>query len=199
MKKLVHGSKAFLDQIAMKLLIHVALVNINNNNYVKEIKTILLSQLKRRVLTFTEKENLRRKENVTEFEEVIESTRIKIGAKVFHSKFYNRKINTNSYTISFILNGEIEYGEILNFFQHKNKIYANVNVFRKLVNDVMPDKISGFFYETFENLYEQFYSLIFTDQCNQDIISVDEIKFKCIMINHHSDVFPGMVILRINA
>jgi predicted nucleotide-binding protein len=44
----------------------------------------------------------------------------------------------------------------------------------------MPAEISGFFYESFKNLFNKFYSLIDTDmkKCRYDIITVEHIKHK---------------------
>ena len=50
----------------------------------------------------------------------IESTRIRLGSKIFHSRNYNRKINCNSYTISFQSENKVEFGEILYFIKYKN-------------------------------------------------------------------------------
>jgi hypothetical protein len=46
----------------------------------------------------------------------------------------------------------------------------------------MPAEIKGFFYESFKNLFNKFYSLIDTDmkKCRYDIITVEQIKYKCI-------------------
>jgi hypothetical protein len=48
----------------------------------------------------------------------------------------------------------------------------------------MPTEISGFFNESFKNLFNKFYSLIDTDmkKCRYDIITVEQIKHKCIKI-----------------
>ena len=151
----------------------------------------LISQLKRRELTTSEKEILSTNFSINLFEEMVESTKIRYESKVFHSKQNNRKINSNSYTISFKINNEIEYGEILYFFEHKNTIFAKINVFLKLINEVLPEKISGFFYDTFEKLYSDFYGMVDVgaDKSREDIIMVEQIKFKCILINYKNNLF----------
>jgi hypothetical protein len=45
------------------------------------------------------------------------------------SKNYNRKKSTNSFTLSFETRNKIKYGEILYFFDHKNRIFAKISVF----------------------------------------------------------------------
>ncbi len=147
--------------------------------------------MKKRVLSIEERELLSSNYKIKKFEDVIESTRIKMGLKVYHSKEYNRKKNSNSYTVNFETNGSTEYCEILYFFDHENKIFAKINVFLRIENEVRPDKISGYFYETFKNLYNTFYSFIDTgvERCRNDIILVDQIKFKCIKINYKNNLF----------
>lgn len=125
------------------------------------------------------------------FEEIVESSKIRYKSKVFHSKQYNRKGNSNSYTISFECREEVEYGEILYFIQHKNIFYAKVQVFSKMHNEILPDEISGFFYGTFIKFFNKFYSLvdIESSECRYDLIAVDQIKHKCILINYKNNFF----------
>ncbi len=56
---------------------------------------------------------------------VIESSRIRIGSKIFHSKIYNRKGSTNSYTICFDNKNKTEFGEIQYFLNTKSKYLQN--------------------------------------------------------------------------
>jgi hypothetical protein len=58
-----------------------------------------------------------------------------------------------------------------------------------LNNYVQPEKITSYFYEIFEKLYNQFYYLVDKDKCREDIILADEIKNKCIMINYMKNVY----------
>jgi hypothetical protein len=88
---------------------------------------------------------------------VIESSRIRIGSKILHSKIYNRKGSTNSYTICFDNKNKTEFGEIQYFLEHEEQVFAKLNVFTTLNNYVQPDKITSYFYEIFEKLYNQFY------------------------------------------
>ena len=69
--------------------------------------------------------------------------KIKIGSKIYHSKIYNRKRNSDSYTISFDKKGITEYGEILYFFQHETQVFARLNIFLKIKILIKPAKISS--------------------------------------------------------
>jgi hypothetical protein len=120
---------------------------------------------------------------------MIESTRIRLGSKIFHSKNYNRKINTNSYTISFQSMNKIEFAEILYFIEYNNQVFAKLNVYSTSTNYCLPDKIGSFLYDAFEKIYKNFYSLIDIDKCREDIILVNEIKHKCIMINYMKNFY----------
>ncbi len=66
------------------------------------------------------------------YEDILEGTRIKVNSKIFHSKNYNRKRNSDSFTILFENNGKNEYGEVLYFFEYTNKVYVGINVFLTL-------------------------------------------------------------------
>lgn len=52
--------------------------------------------------------------------DVISGSRYKDNL-LLHSKSYNKKRNSNSYTISFSNNNEIHYGEIIEFYEIKNQ------------------------------------------------------------------------------
>jgi hypothetical protein len=56
------------------------------------------------------------------YEDILEGTRIKVNSKIFHSKNYNRKRNSDSLTILFENNGKNEYEEVLYFFESKIKL-----------------------------------------------------------------------------
>jgi hypothetical protein len=176
----MHGSKAFLEQLACKLLIQVELANKKSES--RTDQNIIISQLIRRKLTNEEKKSLCGNFGIKCYEDILEGTRIKVNSKIFHSKNYNRKRNSDSFTILFENNGKNVYGEVLYFFEYKNKVYAGINVFLNLENVIMPAEIKGFFYESFKNLFNKFYSLIDTDmkKCRYDIITVEQIKYKCI-------------------
>ena len=153
----MHGSKAFLEQLACKLLIQVELAN------KKTDQNIIISQLISRKLTNEKKKCLCGYFGIKCYEDILEGTRIKVNSKIFHSKNYNRKRNSDSFTILFENNGKNVYGEVLYFFEYKNKVYAGINVYLNLENVIMPAEISGFFYESFKNLFNKFNSLIETD------------------------------------
>jgi glutaredoxin-related protein len=75
----MHGSKAYLEQLANKLLIQVELCN--TNFIFKGNQNILISQLKKRELNFEERNILSKNFNIKTFLEIVESSKIKIGSK----------------------------------------------------------------------------------------------------------------------
>ncbi len=178
-----------MDQIATKLLIRTEITN-KKIEVTPKISSSL-SQLKRRKCKAFEKEILKVKFKINSFQlgHVIESSRIRIGSKIFHSKIYNRKGSINSYTICFDNKNKTEFGEIQYFFEHEEQVFAKLNVFTNLNNYVQPEKITSYFYEIFEKSYNQFYYLVDKDKCREDIILADEIKNKCIMINYMKNVY----------
>ena len=92
----------------------------NRKKYDNTKSTSSLSQLKRRNFTMRELEIIKKKYKIILSEScyMIESTRIRLGSKIFHSRNYNRKINTNSYTISFQSMNKIEFAEIVYFMEY---------------------------------------------------------------------------------
>jgi hypothetical protein len=95
----MHGSKAFLEHMACKLLIQVELAN--KKSYSRTEQNIIISQLIRRKLTNKEKKCLCGNFGIKCYEDILEGTRIKVNSKIFHSKNYNRKRNSDSITILF--------------------------------------------------------------------------------------------------
>ena len=65
---------------------------------------------------------------------------------LLHSKSYNRKQTSNSYTISFSENGCTKYGEILEFYEIENEIYALINVFKRCKMN-LPVSYTSFLYD----------------------------------------------------
>ena len=109
-----------------------------------------MSQLKRRNFTIKEREIIKKKYKIILSEScyMIESTRIRLGLKIFNSRNYNRKINTNSYTISFQSMNKIEFAEIVYFIEYNNQLFAKLNVYPTLTNDCLPNKIESFWIPT---------------------------------------------------
>jgi hypothetical protein len=189
MEKFMHGSKSYLEQLANKILIQVEISNRNIKS--KSGKNIVVSQLIKRELNIEEKKILSKNFNMENFVDIIESSKIQIDSKVYHSKNYNRKRSSDSYTISFEQNGSTEYGEILYFFQHQDIVYARLNKFLKAKAVLKPAKLNSFFYDSFESLYNKFYSVVDIDseKCCSDIILVNNIKYKSIRINYKNTLY----------
>ena len=104
----MHGSKAYLEQLANKLLIQVEICSKSFTDN-KGSQNILISQLKKRELNLEERNILSKNFKIKKFVDIVESSKIKIDSKVYHSKIYYRKRNSDSYTISFDHKGSTEY------------------------------------------------------------------------------------------
>jgi hypothetical protein len=67
----------------------------------------------------------------------------------------------------------------LYFFQHQDIVFARLNKFLKAKAVLKPAKINSFFYDSFESLYNKFYSVVDIDseKCSTDIIEVNNIKY----------------------
>jgi hypothetical protein len=79
----MHGSKAFLEQLACKLLIQVELADKKSES--RTDHNIIISQLIRRKLTNEEKKCLCVNFGIKCYEDKLEGTRIKIKSKIYHS------------------------------------------------------------------------------------------------------------------
>ena len=107
-----------------------------------------------------------------------------------HSKSYNRKQTSNSYTVSFNENGCTKYGEILEFYEIENEVYAVINVFKKCKMN-LPVYHSSFLYEILKKngLIERFFCCINRKDITLDIILCKNISNKCIVVknSHHNE------------
>lgn len=103
---------------------------------------------------------------------------------LLHSKKYQLKKSSDSYTIAYIENNTIQFGEIIEFYQIQNEFYALVNIFKKKRSN-LPLSLS-FFYNIFKNkgLFERFYTSICTEDVTLDIILCKNISNKCIVVQN---------------
>lgn len=118
----------------------------------------------------------------------IMSERAYCNKRLFHSKSYNRKGNSNSYTISYLDDLKKSYGDIEYFLQIGNKILAVVTKHEILENNnFLPDSC-GFFFEIVSKYIFNYFQLIkFTNSLN--IINVNSIKNRCIIIETEDKTF----------
>jgi hypothetical protein len=104
---------------------------------------------------------------------------------LLHSKSYNRKQTSNSYTISFSENGCTKYGEILEFYEIENEIYALINVFKRCKMN-LPVSYTSFLYDILkkQGLLERFFCCVNTSDVSLDIILCRNISHKCIVVKN---------------
>jgi hypothetical protein len=192
LKKLAHGSKGYLNQIVNKISLQIDLANKKNkfatpkNNDIK-----LLRPFNKRSLSENETQLLKTiffvKKNSND---IISSRRIMINCSVFHSKAYNRRLNSNSYTVCFYsIKNELKYGEITEFFEYESNHFVVISVFDQSDNiKSLPEKCPGYFYKTFKTLFDKFYVLVDTSptKCVLEIIQADRIRNKYILIHDKS-------------
>ena len=113
--------------------------------------------------------------------------RVSIKNQIFHSLNYKEKGLSNSYTISYICNEEIQYGKIHYFLEFDNTIYCIVSQlkFLKFPKEILPES-SGFFYDVVVKNLFKFYKLIDLEIEEDffDIIKCKQIKNRCFIIEN---------------
>jgi hypothetical protein len=94
-------------------------------------------------------------------EPVLTGTRVLINKVVIHSLEYNKKLNSNSYTLNFDVNQTDAFGEVEFFFEYENTIYCMMNKFTIEPNarHVLPES-SGYFYHNSINMISKFYNVV---------------------------------------
>jgi len=176
------------------------LYNFCNKLYItkeRNSSTALVAPFEQKKFTNSEKHMLRLKFNIIidiEKDEKIEAARAKINNKIFHSLKYSRTGKTNSYTICYTdYNTNVKtYGKIRYFFQHKLKIYAALDKIQidSNLNNILGD-IDDLFrkYVNITNFKKYFQMLSSIQHGTRDIILVESILYKSIIINSSSNLF----------
>jgi hypothetical protein len=123
--------------------------------------------------------NLKNLEYLTAFRALINSV-------VFHSLEYNRRQNSNSYTVNFLKNGSDCFGEIQFFFLFETKVFCLINEFIVEPNarHILKES-SGYFYDVTLDLFNRFYRIVTKKnhgKKNYVIIDSINIKYKCMVV-----------------
>ncbi|CAF0876279.1 unnamed protein product [Brachionus calyciflorus] len=201
MKKFVAGTSGYIGQMCRKMLFLKNLSSIfdekkyNNRELYEKTEKIL----KRTAFSNDQLIDAKRKE-IDESEmllfnqsldfqfiekKVLTADRLFFQNRVFHSFFYKKKENSNSYTICFIESEEELYGEILNFYEIERKFFARVKTFVLKKNlETVESKFSNEFSDFLNiNDFNFFYKIIEESQ-HIKLIDCSKILFKCLRINN---------------
>jgi hypothetical protein len=115
---------------------------------------------------------------------ILTSARAILNTVMFHSLEYNRKQNSNSYTVNFYKSNCDCFGEIMFFFEFEAQIYCFINEFiiEPNARHILPES-SGFFYTNTLDIFNRFYRIVTKqnlDKKNYIIVKAKNIKHKCI-------------------
>ncbi len=205
LKNLLHGTKGYINQISTQMFLFKSLPNLlketesenvelntfiskkiniihNNNNN----KTSLVGSLLNRKLNSEESNLLKYNYNISDKYALI-SDRFLINNKMFHSKKYSRRGNSNSYSISYLLDNEINYGDIEYFLEINNNFYAFITK-HTLIDDYKIPESSGFFYNMVKKYFSYFFKVISYSN-DFDIIECKTILNRCIIIENKKEIF----------
>lgn len=179
-KNFMHGTRGFLGQITNQLISNKYfcqnLIEINfqkknlfdfchsnffNYKYFQIEKDQLLPPFESQKMSgnLFEKCSIKFGKNLVD--NIVKSDRVLTNRKVYHSKNYNRKGETNSFTVNFIDESKSSYGDICFFFEFENEVYCFIEKFVNFVpfNSVLP-KSCGLFNEFVEKHFSHFYDII---------------------------------------
>ncbi len=120
-------------------------------------------------------------------EPVLTGTRVLINKVVIHSLEYNKKLNSNSYTVNFSVDQIDEFGEVEFFFEYQNIIYCMINKFKIEPNarHVLPES-SGYFYHNTLSMISKFYNFVSKKNMqkkNYVIVQAKDVKYKCFLVS----------------
>jgi hypothetical protein len=124
---------------------------------------------------------------------VLTSARAIINTVMFHSLEYNRKQNSNSYTVNFYKENCDSFGEVLFFFEFDTKIYCFINEFVLEPNarHILQES-SGFHFTNTLDLFNRFYRIVSKKNFvkkNYIIVKAKYIKYKCIAMMSGDNYF----------
>ena len=205
LKNLLHGTRGFINQIT-KQIFHLKDIKFkiekqdfkNDELYSFTMKTYsfnlnensLIGSVDKRKATNNEKEIFINCFN-HKIEMLLVGYRIKMKNKIYHSKSYTRRGNTNSFTISYLKNNEKRYGDIEFFYDVNDTIYAYVSKYeiKKNISDLLP-KSSGYFYDVVkDHFFKKFYKIIEnTENVENEIIPCESILNRCIIIKSSNNL-----------
>jgi len=206
MKNLLHGTRGFINQISSQLFLYknmrtkfseIIFRNEKLKDHLEKHLNLYKNENDTRLTGTIERRNFNENDKLLfdslfriEMENILMSDRAYCNKILFHSYSYKRKGNCNSYTISYIENDLMFYGDIQYFFKHNNAIYALI--LNHEVADISTYKMlpsSSFFYNVTTNHLKRYYKLIKKYNSFKYIINVDIIKSKCMVIDNKIERF----------
>jgi hypothetical protein len=202
LKNLPHGTVGFINQITNHIFLFKSLPNLlkktpsENNNLnafiskkfnvnINDKNNSLIGGLLRN-LNNEESYLLKFNFNINNKDALI-SERFQMNNKILHSKSYKRKGNSNSYSISYLLDNELKYADIEYFLEIDNKYYAFITRHTLINNYILPES-TGFFYDMAKKYFSYFFKAIRYSN-NIDIIECESILNRCIIIENKDDIF----------
>ena len=201
-KNLPHGTVGFINQITNHIFLFKSLPNLlkktpsENNNLnafiskkfnvnINDKNNSLIGGLLRN-LNNEESYLLKFNFNINNKDALI-SERFQMNNKILHSKSYKRRGNSNSYSISYLLDNELKYADIEYFLEIDNKYYAFITRQTLINNYILPES-TGFFYDMAKKYFSYFFKAIRYSN-NIDIIECESILNRCIIIENKDDIF----------
>lgn len=153
LKKKIKGTRGYFTQIIRKIFYssnsddQINETSFFNNELLEfansfdalgsQTKNSLLAPFKRRKLSNEEK-RLFKAANIQVEQEILVSSRCILNYEVFHSKKYDRRGNSNSYTICFSYENNERYGEIDEFFRCGTSLMCKVKMFEQKADFELP-------------------------------------------------------------
>lgn len=174
MKKLIKGSRGYLNQLTKNILFHQEFENKLENQQFEIPELEMLSNRKQRVVNvndllppFTKKYFEQKELDIlsSKFKisvnDAIFSERVNIENIVYHSKNYRRKKSSNSYTICYGENFDFKYAELKEFFELSESVYAVINPFQvRSIDDFLPEYGHGFSMKNLNCYLNDFISML---------------------------------------
>ena len=175
LKNEIHGSRAYLQQVTRKVIDNKNFFNLLNeeNFHYKSLFDFTQNILKQKKHSTGNLSNSL----------VLKSPRAKVKNIIFHSLSYNKRGNSNNYTVSFDSCGFDVYCQIKCFFSCEEKIYAIVNKFLEIEDLDFPfsKKYSKWINK---NTFKNFFTINENNQFELDIMNMSTVICKCLLINN---------------
>jgi len=203
LKNLLHGTKGFINQISKQIFLYKNLktsfydTKFENNDlkdYIEKKLCINSNRLETRLLGKYERIIIDNYDKLLflslfkiDINYAVKSDRVYSKKRLFHSKSYSRKGNSNSYSISFIENSNVSFGDIEYFLEFDKIIYAVITKHCVKEFSTMPQSC-GLFYDFSKKYFSRYFKLIEYSDIKH-IINVNYIKNKCILIDNESSIF----------
>jgi hypothetical protein len=127
---------------------------------------------------------------------VLVETRAESNKTIYHSLNYNRKQNSNSYTVNFNYKNSDCFGEIEFFVELNDETYCFVNKF-KIETDAMntlplEQGMRSYFYKATADLINRFYYIVLKENyATKDfvLVNIKQLQYKCVVVEVNNCFF----------